>query len=95
MSIEDEATRLEAMAADLRCQAAVEVLKDTHCNSRKEANHAIQVHHGSLPVPKQLKAENNDCGNRVTLRCKDERCPVVISSRRALKLFLSRPSRPS
>ena len=82
MSLEDEATRLEAMAADLRCQAAVKVIKDTHFNSRREANLAIQVHHGSLPVPKQLKAENNDCGNRVTLRCMDERCPVNISVRK-------------
>ena len=76
--LESEAIRLEAQAADIRLKAAILALKSSRYSERSEAKHAIQVFHGSLHVPKHLKAEDNSHGNRVTLRCSDERCSVNV-----------------
>ena len=80
--LESEAIRLEAQAADIRLKAAILALKSSRYSKRSEAKHAIQVFHGSLHVPKHLKAEDNSLGNRVTLRCSDDRCSVNVSIRK-------------
>ena len=82
MNFESEATRLEAEAADLRLKAAIHTLKSSRYSNRSEANLAIQVFHASLSVPKHLKAEDNRCGHRVTLRCIEDQCPVNVSIRK-------------
>ena len=80
--LEAEAIRLESQAADIRLKAAILALRNCTFSNRSEAKHAIQVFHGSLPTPKHLKAEDNSLGNRVTLRCSDERCAVNVSIRK-------------
>ena len=81
LTILNEAAKLEVEAAQLRIKASVLQIKETQYASRRAANHAIQLHHGSLSIPKHLKADNNDGGRRVTHQCMEDCCPVRISIR--------------
>ena len=63
----------------------VDDLKRFHFASRGEAYECIQLYHARLRPPKKLKMIRENMGSRVTYRCVDVDCPVLVSLKKVTK----------